>query len=158
MFFSSPFRTISGRKVFWKLKLFAFIAEDMNRVHKEDQTLKVVIKQEQRSPSGSSPTPSLDSPSSSSQVHSNDCYDYTPPSAMGAMGNRKSRNYQISKKDEFICPECGKKYKHPYALSKHSWEHTNHWKTTSEWNYSKHEQVQILEAASVLMRLPSAWV
>eukprot|EP00842_Homolaphlyctis_polyrhiza_P002935 jgi/Hompol1/3642/HPOL_000274-RA len=51
----------------------------------------------------------------------------------------------------FVCDTCGKKYKHGTCLSKHRWEHTDQWKATSKLSISKHQQVQLLEAASVLV-------
>ncbi|KAL2918582.1 hypothetical protein HK105_201983 [Polyrhizophydium stewartii] len=51
----------------------------------------------------------------------------------------------------FACETCGKRYKHPHCLSKHRWEHTEHWKETSNLSISKHQRVLLLEAASVLV-------
>jgi hypothetical protein len=36
------------------------------------------------------------------------------------------------------------------------WEHTEAWGRTSKLQISKHQQVQLLEAASILVRLPEA--
>ncbi len=51
----------------------------------------------------------------------------------------------------FECETCGKSYKHPNCLAKHRWEHTDMWSVTSKLSLSKHQQVQLLEAASVLV-------
>ncbi|TVY55278.1 hypothetical protein LSUE1_G010082 [Lachnellula suecica] len=51
------------------------------------------------------------------------------------------------------CDKCGKGYKHSSCLSKHLWEHTPEWSLTSKLLISKHQQVQLLEAASVLVTM-----
>jgi hypothetical protein len=51
------------------------------------------------------------------------------------------------------CEKCGKGYKHSSCLSKHLWEHTPEWSLTSKLLISKHQQVQLLEAASVLLAM-----
>jgi len=51
------------------------------------------------------------------------------------------------------CEECGKGYKHSSCLSKHKWEHTDAWSLTSKLLISKHQQVQLLEAAQVLLNM-----
>ncbi|KAI6246399.1 hypothetical protein HI914_05332 [Erysiphe necator] len=54
---------------------------------------------------------------------------------------------------ELKCDKCGKEYKHSSCLSKHLWEHTPEWSYTSKLLISKHQQVQLLEAASVLLTM-----
>ncbi|CAI7617914.1 unnamed protein product [Penicillium manginii] len=49
------------------------------------------------------------------------------------------------------CDRCGKGYKHGSCLSKHMWEHDPAWAITSKLLISKHQQVQLLEAATVLV-------
>ncbi|CAO3657675.1 unnamed protein product [Mucor hiemalis] len=56
-------------------------------------------------------------------------------------------------KDRFQCGECGKVYKHPNCLSKHQWEHSEEWEFTSKFLLTKHQQVQLLEAAAILMNM-----
>ncbi|KAI0777640.1 hypothetical protein BD413DRAFT_468169 [Trametes elegans] len=57
----------------------------------------------------------------------------------------------------FKCESCSKVYKHPSCLIKHRWEHSPHWRETSKFLLSKHQQVQLLEAAAILSHLdPSA--
>ncbi|KAL5115401.1 hypothetical protein ACEQ8H_006701 [Pleosporales sp. CAS-2024a] len=51
------------------------------------------------------------------------------------------------------CEKCGKGYKHSSCLTKHLWEHTPEWQYTSKLLISKHQQVQLLEAASVLVAM-----
>ncbi|CAG8983819.1 hypothetical protein HYALB_00006785 [Hymenoscyphus albidus] len=51
------------------------------------------------------------------------------------------------------CDKCGKGYKHSSCLTKHLWEHTPEWSFTSKLLISKHQQVQLLEAASVLLTM-----
>ena len=67
-----------------------------------------------------------------------------------------------------ICEICGKGYKHASCLSKHRyvsgrlwliliemirWEHSPHWSQTSKLLISKHQQVQLLEAAQILVHM-----
>ncbi|GLB41249.1 putative C2H2 finger domain protein [Lyophyllum shimeji] len=55
------------------------------------------------------------------------------------------------------CESCSKVYRHPSCLIKHRWEHTTHWREASKFVLSKHQQVQLLEAAAILSHLhPSA--
>ncbi|CAO3606767.1 unnamed protein product [Mucor fragilis] len=48
------------------------------------------------------------------------------------------------------CDECGKLYKHLKSLFKHQWEHSEYWEASSKLSLTKHQQVQMLEAASIL--------
>jgi hypothetical protein len=48
------------------------------------------------------------------------------------------------------CHRCNKEYKSLNCLQKHLWEHTEYW--NANLNISKHQQVQLLEAASVLYK------
>jgi len=57
----------------------------------------------------------------------------------------------------FKCETCSKVYRHSSCLVKHRWEHSPHWRETSNFLLSKHQQVQLLEAAAILSHLaPSA--
>ncbi|KAG5361896.1 hypothetical protein CJU90_3366 [Yarrowia sp. C11] len=56
-------------------------------------------------------------------------------------------------KEELKCEACGKGYKHISSLAKHLWEHTPEWNVTSKLLISKHQQVQLLEAASILVSM-----
>ncbi|KAI5465553.1 hypothetical protein BGZ63DRAFT_373926 [Mariannaea sp. PMI_226] len=58
-----------------------------------------------------------------------------------------------SNRVEVRCDKCGKGYKHSSCLTKHLWEHTPEWSLTSKLLISKHQQVQLLEAASVLVAM-----
>ncbi|KAF7727886.1 hypothetical protein EC973_006885 [Apophysomyces ossiformis] len=51
------------------------------------------------------------------------------------------------------CEECGKVYKHPNCLAKHRWEHSEEWELTSKLLLTKHQQVQMLEAAAILVSM-----
>lgn len=51
------------------------------------------------------------------------------------------------------CESCNKVYRHPSCLVKHRWEHTVYWKEASKFLMSKHQQVQLLEAAAILVNL-----
>ncbi|KAF4539784.1 putative c2h2 finger domain protein [Lasiodiplodia theobromae] len=73
---------------------------------------------------------------------------------------RASEGSRVSKEggkrasgSELRCEKCGKGYKHSSCLTKHLWEHTPEWAITSKLLISKHQQVQLLEAASVLVNM-----
>ncbi|KAL8937818.1 MAG: hypothetical protein Q9216_004230 [Gyalolechia sp. 2 TL-2023] len=74
-----------------------------------------------------------------------------------ARARRASEGAYLSKNEgkrasgELRCEKCGKGYKHSSCLTKHLWEHTPEWSYTSKLLISKHQQVQLLEAASVLV-------
>jgi DnaJ-class molecular chaperone len=51
------------------------------------------------------------------------------------------------------CERCGKVYKHKNCLVKHGWEHHESWQMTKKWCQTKHQQVQMLEAAHVLVEM-----
>lgn len=51
------------------------------------------------------------------------------------------------------CEQCGKMYKHRNCLSKHRWEHHESWESTRKVCATKHQQVQLLEAAQVLIEM-----
>ena len=53
------------------------------------------------------------------------------------------------------CEICGKSYKHRNCLSKHMWEHHDSWEHTKKVCQTKHQQVQLLEAAQVLAEIIS---
>ncbi|KAJ5628918.1 hypothetical protein N7490_011146 [Penicillium lividum] len=73
--------------------------------------------------------------------------------------NRRASEGAQSKTDgkrvpaELRCDRCGKGYKHGSCLSKHMWEHDPAWAVTSKLLISKHQQVQLLEAATVLVTM-----
>lgn len=54
-------------------------------------------------------------------------------------------------RDALKCQYCGKSYKHVSSLAKHLWEHTPEWTMTKKLLISKHQQVQLLQAASILV-------
>ncbi|KAJ3995973.1 hypothetical protein F5050DRAFT_202412 [Lentinula boryana] len=82
----------------------------------------------------------------------------TPASAPAAMPQTINSN-PISIKNgkkrgmEHKCEGCSKIYRHPSCLIKHRWEHTPHWRESSKYVLSKHQQVQLLEAAAILSHL-----
>ncbi|GAA94314.1 uncharacterized protein L969DRAFT_90015 [Mixia osmundae IAM 14324] len=49
------------------------------------------------------------------------------------------------------CEKCAKVYRHPQCLIKHRWQHTMYWKEASKLMLSKHQQVELLEAAAILV-------
>ncbi|SAM02853.1 hypothetical protein [Absidia glauca] len=73
------------------------------------------------------------------------------PSAAAA-GGLTIRHRRPSRKDlSYRCDDCGKVYKHPSCLTKHRWEHSEEWELTSKLPLTKHQQVQMLEAAAILV-------
>lgn len=52
---------------------------------------------------------------------------------------------------QYRCNDCGKSYKHPNCLQKHRWEHSEEWEVTKNLSLTKHQQVQMLEAAAILI-------
>ncbi|CAG8486324.1 2322_t:CDS:2 [Funneliformis caledonium] len=56
-------------------------------------------------------------------------------------------------KTTYTCHECGKKYKHRNCLVKHLWEHHESWELCLKFNLTKHQQVQMMEAAQILVDL-----
>ncbi|KAF2206643.1 hypothetical protein CERZMDRAFT_89137 [Cercospora zeae-maydis SCOH1-5] len=81
-----------------------------------------------------------------------------PHEKTSAKMRRASDGTRLSKKEkaatgELKCEHCGKAYKHGSCLTKHLWEHTPQWQYTSKLLISKHQQVQLLEAASVLVAM-----
>ncbi|BEI79822.1 hypothetical protein CcaverHIS002_0103510 [Cutaneotrichosporon cavernicola] len=53
----------------------------------------------------------------------------------------------------FKCETCSKEYRHPSCLIKHRWEHSPHWREPTQISMSKHQQVQMLEAAAILSHI-----
>lgn len=68
-------------------------------------------------------------------------------------GSTLSSSKKKQSNGELKCETCGKGYKHSSCLTKHLWEHTPEWSITSKFLISKHQQVQLLEAASVLVAM-----
>ncbi|KAL6896019.1 hypothetical protein HDV57DRAFT_35081 [Trichoderma longibrachiatum] len=68
-------------------------------------------------------------------------------------GQPLTKDGKKSSRVEVRCETCGKGYKHSSCLTKHLWEHTPEWSLTSKLLISKHQQVQLLEAASVLVAM-----
>ena len=66
---------------------------------------------------------------------------------------RRASDGRRGSRVELRCKKCGKSYKHSSCLNKHLWEHTPEWALTSRLLISKHQQVQLLEAASVLVTM-----
>ncbi|KAK2630150.1 hypothetical protein QTJ16_000970 [Diplocarpon rosae] len=87
-------------------------------------------------------------------------------------GQYRTKDGKKAHGSDLKCEKCGKGYKHSSCLSKHLfvptflssvlrfglaprvlWEHTPEWSLTSKLLISKHQQVQLLEAASVLVAM-----
>ncbi|CAO0790777.1 unnamed protein product [Mucor circinelloides] len=74
--------------------------------------------------------------------------------SLGMGGRRKStvsRGLSESFSGQYRCTDCGKSYKHPNCLQKHRWEHSEEWELTKKLPLTKHQQVQMLEAAAILI-------
>ncbi|GAA5992081.1 hypothetical protein JCM10908_000734 [Rhodotorula pacifica] len=69
------------------------------------------------------------------------------PHSSKLLGSRRDRE----RIQTFECEICAKKYRHSTCLIKHRWEHTSHWKEASKLLLSKHQQVQLLEGAAILV-------
>ncbi|KAF9501550.1 hypothetical protein BDN71DRAFT_1585246 [Pleurotus eryngii] len=67
------------------------------------------------------------------------------PIAIGKNGKKRGMDYK--------CESCSKIYRHPSCLIKHRWEHTPQWREASKFVLSKHQQVQLLEAAAILSHM-----
>jgi hypothetical protein len=66
---------------------------------------------------------------------------------------KKNRTLSESLNTTYCCRDCGKSYKHPNCLQKHKWEHSEEWELTSKLPLTKHQQVQMLEAAAILISM-----
>ncbi|ORY94737.1 hypothetical protein BCR43DRAFT_494516 [Syncephalastrum racemosum] len=90
-------------------------------------------------------------------------YSHSPVAAAAATGGRTIRHRRQSEStlsrsargQTHKCQECGKVYKHPNCLTKHLWEHSEQWELTSKLLLTKHQQVQMLEAAAILVGMES---
>ena len=67
-----------------------------------------------------------------------------PPPTSAILGSKKKGTI-------FRCESCSKVYRHPSCLVKHRWEHTAHWKESSRFLLSKHQQVQLLEVRLLVL-------
>ncbi|CAG8567594.1 9088_t:CDS:2 [Acaulospora morrowiae] len=56
-------------------------------------------------------------------------------------------------KTTYTCHVCDKRYKHRNCLVKHLWEHHESWELCLKFNLTKHQQVQMMEAAQILVDL-----
>ncbi|KAG8804564.1 hypothetical protein FRB91_011410 [Serendipita sp. 411] len=68
-------------------------------------------------------------------------------SSIRDVSERRSSSKGKRAKD-LTCETCGK---HPVCLQKHRWEHTPQWRDTAQLLLSKHQQVQLMEAAAILV-------
>ncbi|OKL60387.1 hypothetical protein UA08_04231 [Talaromyces atroroseus] len=110
-----------------------------------------------------SPDSSVGRKHSPSSIDENVAVDGSGPASKPV--NTKNRNRRASEgsplvrgegkrvSTELRCDQCGKGYKHSSCLTKHMWEHNPAWAVTSKLLISKHQQVQLLEAATVLVAM-----
>ncbi|KAG2010197.1 hypothetical protein CC2G_013038 [Coprinopsis cinerea AmutBmut pab1-1] len=87
-------------------------------------------------------------PIKSGEEETNDTGAIPIPSANGRTGKKRGIDHK--------CESCSKIYRHPSCLIKHRWEHTPHWREASKYVLSKHQQVQLLEAAAILSHMSPA--
>ncbi|KAF9920301.1 hypothetical protein FBU30_009893 [Linnemannia zychae] len=66
-------------------------------------------------------------------------------------GSNKKQAQEGDQTDVHKCMDCGKIYKHPNCLWKHRWLHSQYWKSATKFLLSKHQQVQLMEAAAILL-------
>ncbi|KAI9504712.1 hypothetical protein BX070DRAFT_251534 [Coemansia spiralis] len=67
------------------------------------------------------------------------------------LGSVSSRSSSSPGRSACSCSVCGKQYKHRSCLHKHLWEHHDAWEACLKYNLTKHQQVQMMEAAQVLV-------
>ncbi|KAI7823155.1 hypothetical protein BX661DRAFT_186969 [Kickxella alabastrina] len=75
----------------------------------------------------------------------------SPEPGSQSPGGRSSSS--PSNRTSCTCSVCGKRYKHRSCLHKHLWEHHDAWEACLKYNLSKHQQVQMMEAAQVLVEM-----
>ncbi|KAJ5095736.1 hypothetical protein NUU61_005092 [Penicillium alfredii] len=109
------------------------------------------LSRSMNSPSQEPPVARKTSPGDPEQV--------TDSKSVKGRNRRASEGAHLNKSEgkrsmaQIRCDRCGKGYKHGSCLSKHMWEHNPAWAITSKLLISKHQQVQLLEAASVLVNM-----
>ncbi|KAF9171108.1 hypothetical protein BGX20_008108 [Mortierella sp. AD010] len=77
-----------------------------------------------------------------------------PSSVSGGSQSGKKQDQQEQQdhsSEMHKCMDCGKVYKHPNCLWKHRWLHSDYWKSATKFLLSKHQQVQLMEAAAILL-------
>ncbi|KAF9948533.1 hypothetical protein BGZ72_009582 [Mortierella alpina] len=74
-----------------------------------------------------------------------------PESDLGRLAGEQQGPVEDEQADASKCPDCGKVYKHATSLMKHRWEHSVYWKPAAKFLLSKHQQVQLMEAAAILL-------
>ncbi|PVF95077.1 hypothetical protein CPB86DRAFT_800022 [Serendipita vermifera] len=70
------------------------------------------------------------------------------PSSSSIRDSTERRSSKGKRAKELTCETCGK---HPVCLQKHRWEHNPLWRDTAQLLLSKHQQVQVMEAAAILV-------
>lgn len=80
------------------------------------------------------------------------------PPPQNSSSTQSVKRLKLSDPNALQCEICGKVYKHRNCLSKHMWEHHESWEHTKKVCQTKHQQVQLLEAAQVLTEIISGVV
>ncbi|KAJ2856392.1 hypothetical protein J3B02_001628 [Coemansia erecta] len=78
-------------------------------------------------------------------------YSASPEPRSVSPGGQSSSSSTPSGRSPCRCSTCGKRYKHRSCLHKHLWEHHAAWEACLKYNLTKHQQVQMMEAAQVLV-------
>ncbi|QSZ30575.1 hypothetical protein DSL72_000131 [Monilinia vaccinii-corymbosi] len=96
----------------------------------------------------------IDDDNNDEEMEDDDEDDFTKNRTRRASeGSQLLKDGKKANANDLKCDKCGKGYKHSSCLSKHLWEHTPEWSFTSKLLISKHQQVQLLEAAAVLVNM-----
>ncbi len=80
--------------------------------------------------------------------------DGTPSDEESKSSSSQSPTYNSLEENK--CHNCGKHYKSRNCLKKHLWEHHEAWEITKRFCSSKHEKVQLLEAAQALLTMTAS--
>ncbi|KAA1472712.1 hypothetical protein DENSPDRAFT_839057 [Dentipellis sp. KUC8613] len=94
--------------------------------------------------------------------HAQDSADLSSSLPLSFEDNEDGKNAGVTVKNGkkrgtiFTCESCSKVYRHPSCLIKHRWEHSPHWREASKFLLSKHQQVQLMEAAAILSHMSPA--
>ena len=127
-------------------------SEDNNKVM-EDERTEFTIKVPNQSEDQLANNPEGESTIRRSSRHRSD--DESIKSSPTRSGETPSKRIRIHPSTMHQCEQCGKVYKHKNCLTKHGWEHHESWTITKKWCQTKHQQVQMLEAAHVLVGISS---
>ncbi|KAF9977362.1 hypothetical protein BGZ73_006231 [Actinomortierella ambigua] len=121
-------------------------------------TEALLLKMEPGSAVAGATTPTVaehgEAGASAATVPSSSTTTLTPPSPPSTDAPEMPNSKPLE--GAFSCGECPKTYKTRTALLKHQWEHSPHWGIVdSDPDMSKHQQIQLMEAAQILLDMRS---